>query len=73
VQVSSKQLIAAGSEEEVEIRAASVAAVELLRAELERETGQLIPSILLDWCLWQEGEANVAQHLPHHRTQTIYY
>lgn len=30
-------------------------------------------SVQLDWWLWKQGEANIANHPPHHRTLTIFY
>ncbi len=64
--------IAPGSEEEVEIRAATVQAVEHLCLALAERGHSLLP-VELDWHLWQYGEANEAHLPPHHRTLTIYY
>lgn len=61
-----------GSEEEIEIRAATVQAVELLRNALA-ERGRRLLSVELDWYLWRRGEAMQATLPPHHRTLTIYY
>jgi hypothetical protein len=82
--VDGKQEIAAGSEAEVEIRAATVVAVEMLRqrvAEFGQQRGvkaaETVTSVHVDWFLWQQGEAMVLQGLlnncPHHRTLTVYY
>jgi hypothetical protein len=64
-----------GSEEEVEIRAASILAVEQLKqaanAQLAGAQQQLL-SIQLDWWLWHEGEKRRSEQT-HHRTRTIYY
>lgn len=70
--VDSRQEVQSGSSEEVEIRACTVVAVELLREEMMRR-GKNLLSIELDWLLWQKGEAVKDQILPHHRTLTIYY
>lgn len=61
-----------GSELEIEIRATTIHAVELLRAALERR-GFPITALKLDWILWNVGEAQQQRHQPHHRTLTIYY
>ncbi|PRW33671.1 UPF0553 -like [Chlorella sorokiniana] len=77
--VDGRRELAPGSREEVEIRAATVAAVERLRSELARQLaaqGREAPhlcSVTLDWWLWEEGESNIERHHPHHRTLTIYY
>ena len=62
----------AGSPQEVEIRAATIWSVELLRAELldlsiERS------AVELDWLLWEESQAINNHAPPYHRTLTIYY
>jgi len=66
-----------GSEEEVEIRAATVQAVESLKEEISRSSssggGGRIIAVVLDWLLWQEGEKLKDEIPPHHRTLTIYY
>lgn len=64
--------LGAGSEEEVEIRAACVQAVELLRIELARR-GTVVTSVLIDWMLWHQGESLKREINPHHRTLTCFY
>ncbi|KAL4425843.1 hypothetical protein ABPG75_009859 [Micractinium tetrahymenae] len=77
--VDSRQELAAGSQEEVEIRAATVEAVEQLRRAMqarlaaEGRAEQRLNSVLLDWALWEEGEAKRKSHRPHHRVLTVYY
>ncbi|MDQ4078960.1 MAG: queuosine salvage family protein [Chloroflexota bacterium] len=61
-----------GSDLEIEIRAASIHAVELLRDALAARDIQ-ISALELDWILWNEGEAQQQELKPHHRTLTIYY
>lgn len=61
-----------GSEEETEIRAATIIAVDLIHAELCRQ-GSSILVIEVDWLLWQAGEQQKQRYRPHHRTKTIYY
>ena len=64
--------IPSGSPEEVEIRAATIWAVELLRQELGRR-GQEVPSAQLDCWLWHLGQDDMYRSLPYHRTRTIFY
>lgn len=69
--VDNQQLLAAGSEEEVEIRAATIWACELLRrAMLQR--GYHTTAAEIDERLWFMGQA-AATMRPYHRTRTIYY
>lgn len=72
--VDTKQDICAGTEEEVELRAATIQAVDrLCRQEACRRASLF--SVELDWLLWCEGEElHAAGKLqPHHRTRTIFY
>lgn len=79
--VDGRQEVAAGGQEEVEVRAATVAAVERLRtalgarlaAEGQQAAAAALNSVVIDWWLWEQGERNVAQHRPHHRCLTTYY
>jgi hypothetical protein len=70
--VDSKAEIQFGSAMEIEIRAATVVAVELLHEQLVRLGVDLLV-IELDWLLWQRGEGLKDEIKPHHRTRTIYY
>lgn len=69
--VDSKEWIKAGSSVEVEIRAATVWAVELLRQELKRR-GRNLLALQVDWLLWHAA-AQRPKMPPHHRTLTTYY
>lgn len=71
-QVDAYTLIPPGSEPEVEIRAATVWAVELLRRALARH-GVVQPASAIDYRLWLESQAKPASERPYHRTRTIYY
>jgi hypothetical protein len=85
MQVESGHELPSGSSEELEIRAASVLAVEQLKQAANKllsaqhqghQQGstaafQLL-SVQLDWWLWQEGERRRSQDA-HHKTWTIYY
>ena len=68
-------LLPAGGDAEVEIRAATVQAVEALRAAVQRERPSCQPplAIHLDWRLWALGESARDTLPPHHRTCTIFY
>ena len=70
--------IAAGSEEELAIRAATVVAVEAIRDAAAEALGEGAPPVLathVDWRLWQWGEARrESDELPpFHRTRTVFY
>lgn len=80
--IDGRQELAAGSQEEVEIRASTVEAVERLRRAVhsrlagddrQAELANRLNSVLLDWWLWEQGEAQRKSHRPHHRVRTIYY
>ncbi|HEX6798936.1 MAG TPA: queuosine salvage family protein [Ktedonobacterales bacterium] len=64
--------IAPGSEEEIEIRAATIWAVELLRRALALR-GIERPASAIDYRLWEESQTKLPGELPYHRTRTIYY
>lgn len=62
----------AGGADEVEIRAATVVAVEALRAAL-LSLGRPMSAVELDWRLWTRAEA-IRHRLPaHHRVRTVAY
>ncbi|CAM9442617.1 unnamed protein product [Chrysoparadoxa australica] len=71
--VLARELLEAGSEEEVEIRAATIRAVECLRDRLRENHSQSLLSIEIDWLLWHEGEEHKDDIFPHHRTLTCFY
>lgn len=71
-QVDAHAPIAAGSEAEVAIRAATVWAVEHLRHALARR-GVVRPSSGIDYRLWAESQSTGPATRPYHRTRTIYY
>ncbi len=68
--VDNEEWLAAGSPEEVEIRAATIVAVELLRDALARRGRRLLP-LELDWLLWHASQDR--EMAPHHRTLTTSY
>ena len=61
-----------GSEEETEIRAATVVAVEAMREQLATRGVQML-GVEVDWLLWNRGEKSLNEMAPHHKTLTIYY
>ncbi|MDD5750744.1 MAG: queuosine salvage family protein [Candidatus Pacebacteria bacterium] len=69
--IKSEKLIAAGSSEEIEIRANTVQAVERIRQALERQ-GRKIPAFQADWILWNMSQ-KIKMLFPYHKTRTIYY
>jgi hypothetical protein len=71
-QVDGYQEIAAGSAPEVEIRAATVWAVELLRRALA-ERGVMRSASEIDYRLWSESQTPTPDMRPYHRTRTTSY
>jgi hypothetical protein len=70
--IDEQDLIAPGSEEEVELRAATVWACESLRREIAYSTGGTITASEVDNRLWHLGQ-NIPEMKPYHRVRTIYY
>lgn len=69
--IERRELLPAGGEAEVELRAATIWAVEDMRAALAAR-GMQVPAWQIDWYLWNRShDADVA--VAHHRTQTVYY
>lgn len=66
------ELLVAGSDEEVELRACAVQAVELLTAEL-RWRGVATSALGLDNFLWHRGQEPFFRSRPRHRTLTSFY
>ncbi len=70
--VDQKILLDPGSPEEVEIRANTIWAVELIRQELDR-MGKTLRAFEIDWILWNLGQEPEFKIKPYHRTKTIFY
>lgn len=70
-----RELLEAGSSMEVEIRAASVMAIEAIKDEIKVTFGEdLVPmSIQLDWWLWEKAEFGYLDDALQHRTLTLFY
>ncbi len=66
------ELIPAGSQEEVEIRACAVHAAELIVGAIN-ETGRGITAQQLDNTLWNRGQGPEYKSRPRHRTRSVYY
>lgn len=58
---------------ELEIRAATIQAVELVHSFMVQHGHVSLRVIELDWLLWQIGESSKDTLQPHHRTLSIYY
>ena len=69
--IDRREVIRAGSDEEIEIRAATVHAVELLVGELSR-MGLPLRAFEVDWMLWTLSQ-DMDLPFPYHRTLTIFY
>ena len=69
--IDQRVIIPAGSPEEVEIRAATVQAVDLLSDCLRAEGVDVLP-FQVDWLLWQSAQGMTMVH-PYHLTRTIFY
>jgi Queuosine salvage protein len=65
VRINREELIAAGSDEEMEIRACALHAVELMVGPLN--------AMQLDYVLWNRGQAPMYKAQPRHRTRSVYY
>jgi hypothetical protein len=70
--IESYTLIPPGADAEVEIRAATVWAVELLRQALAHAGIQQAASAI-DYRIWLESQSAPPDGVPYHRTRTIYY
>ena len=70
--IARRDLIPAGSAPEVEIRAATVWACELLRQAVAAR-GVSLRAFEIDWALWSMGQSLPPGTEPYHRTRTVYY
>ena len=70
--IDRKILLKQGSPEEVEIRANTIWAVDLIRQELEVK-GKGLKAYEIDWILWNMGQGKGFKVRPYHRTLTIFY
>jgi hypothetical protein len=70
--IDQRELLPAGSEEEVEIRATIIWAVEALR-EAFQQAGTAAVSMHVDQWLWRLGQLEAFRGRPYHRCRTIFY
>lgn len=70
--VDSRTRIPAGDRMEVEIRAATIIACDML-VEALRSRGRTITAAELDWHLWSLSQSLGGESRPYHLTETIYY
>jgi putative queuosine salvage protein len=70
--IASYTLIPPGADAEVEIRAATVWSVELLRQALAR-AGSRQTASAIDYRIWLESQSALSDGIPYHRTRTIFY
>jgi putative queuosine salvage protein len=70
--VDNQELLPPGGEEEVELRAATIWACELLRREMLHASGRTISAVEIDQLLWYLAQ-NTSGMRPYHRTRTIFY
>jgi hypothetical protein len=66
--INREELIVSGSQEEREIRACALHAVELMRPHLDG-----VSSMQLDYVLWNRGQQPAYKALPRHRARTVFY
>jgi hypothetical protein len=71
-QLERYELLPLDAPAEVEIRAATVWAVEFIRRNLESKQKNYSPH-QIDWLLWHLGQEPVENERPYHRTRSIYY
>ena len=70
--IDAMECLQAGSEEEVEIRAVTIWAVEQLKNAF-REHGRKLTSPEVDSWLWRLGQSDAFRKRPYHRCRTIFY
>jgi hypothetical protein len=71
--IDREELIASGSEEEIELRACAVHSVERMVQHL-RSGGRTVNAMGIDYLLWNRGqEPAYKQARPRHRTRTVFY
>lgn len=67
-----REIIPAGSREEIEIRAGTIWGCELLHLALAGR-GRNMTAHEIDWLLWEQGQSLPPDTDPYHRTPTVYY
>lgn len=70
--IARQELIAAGSPEEIEIRASAVTVVERIREEVTHRGGSMT-AMELDYLLWNRGQGTAYKARPRHRCRCVFY
>lgn len=70
--VDRQRPILSGSLQEVEIRANTIWAVEMIKQELYR-MGKFLHAFEIDWLLWNLGQKANFKKRPYHKTLTVFY
>lgn len=70
--IDSGKCIPAGADEEIEIRACALHAVESIKASLHA-SGHFVSAQGLDYVLWNRGQQPEYKAIPRHRTRCVYY
>ncbi len=71
--IAAGEVLKAGAPEEIEIRAAALHAVELLKAQLRAAGHAGITSMALDYLLWNRGQGESYKAAPRHRARCVFY
>lgn len=71
--IEAGEVLRAGSPEEIEIRAAALHAVELLKDHLRAAGHAGITSMALDYLLWNRGQAERYKSAARHRARCVFY
>ena len=73
--IRAEELIAPGSTEEIELRACSIHAAELLKPRIIEQSRRPITAREIDYCLWNRGQElrKTATLDKPHRTRCVYY
>lgn len=71
--IGAGEVLKAGSPDEIEIRAAALHAVELLKTHLHAAGHSEITSMALDYLLWNRGQADRYKAAPRHRARCVFY
>ncbi|HEU0164194.1 MAG TPA: queuosine salvage family protein [Thermomicrobiales bacterium] len=68
-----RDLIPAGSDDEIAIRAATIQACEAIRLALQERSSIPFMASEVDWLLWNAGQSLPVGSDPYHRTLTVFY
>ncbi len=71
--IAAGEALKAGAPEEIEIRAAALHAVELLKGHLRAAGHPKVTSMALDYLLWNRGQADRYKAAPRHRARCVFY